>query len=62
MEKKYSTSLDYRKLADELWEKARVQELAGLYDLANYLKGMADQMHDVARKKAEEESFIKNCN
>jgi hypothetical protein len=60
--KKLETSLDYRKKADDIWEQARVEEKLGHYDLANYLKDVADQLHDFARKKAEEEVILKNSN
>ncbi len=62
MIKKNATSLDYRKLADELWEKARVHEADGLFALAEILKGLSDQIHDIARKKFEEEKELKKLN
>ena len=62
MVKKYETSLDYRKLADQLWAMAREAEDAGLYDKASILKGMSDTVHDKARLKAEEEQLLKNSN
>ncbi len=62
MTKNYSTSLDYRILADELWEKAKQNEALGHFELASHLKTMSDSMHDVARKKYEEEQILKNSN
>lgn len=62
MIKKNATSLDYRKLADELWEKAKEREVDGLFPLADILKGLSDQIHDIARKKFEEEAKLKKLN
>lgn len=62
MIRKNATSLDYRKLADELWAKARVHEADGLFVLAEILKGMSDKVHAIARKKSEEEQELKKLN
>ena len=62
MEKKYSTSLDYRKLADYLWEMAKTAEMEGFFDKASVIKQMSDSVHDLARKKSEEEQLLKNSN
>lgn len=59
---KKTTSLDYRRLADDIWEKARIEEIAGHYPLADILKETSDRIHDVARKKMEEEEKIKKIN
>lgn len=56
------TSLDYRRLADEIWEKARKEEVAGFSALADILKETSDKIHDVARKKFEEEEHLKKLN
>ena len=60
MIKKYETALDYRKLADQLWEMAKEAERDGFYEQSSILKGMSDSVHDLARKKAEEERLDKN--
>jgi hypothetical protein len=60
--RKLETSIDYRKKADDIWEQARSEEELGHYDLSNYLKDVATQLHDFARKKAEEEEIAKNSN
>jgi hypothetical protein len=62
MIKKHATSLDYRKLADGIWQKAVEHEVDGLFELAEVLKGVADQIHDIARKKFEEEKELKKLN
>lgn len=62
MVKILETSLDYRKKADDIWEQAKIEQELGHYDLAAILKDTADKLHDVARKKAEEEEFLKNSN
>jgi hypothetical protein len=60
--KKLATSLDYRKEADRLWAEARELEELGFYDMAAILKETSDKLHDLARKVAEAELFIKNRN
>lgn len=62
MAKKYETALDYRKLADELWEMAKAAHKDGFYDKESVLMGMSDSVHDIARKKDEEEELLKNSN
>lgn len=59
---KKTTSLDYRRLADEIWDKAKIEEIAGHYPLADILKETSDKIHDAARKKMEEEEKLKNLN
>lgn len=62
MAKKYTTSKDYRRLADDIWEKAKQMEVAGHAPLADILKGMSDNIHDAARKKSKEEEELKKLN
>lgn len=62
MRKILETSLDYRKAADEIWDKARTAEELGHYELALILKDISDSLHDLARKKNEEEQLLKNSN
>lgn len=62
MRKILETALDYRKAADEIWEKARSQEELGHYDLALIYRDVSDSLHNIARKKAEEEQLLKNSN
>ena len=62
MIKKYETSVDYRHLADKLWDMARIEAQLGHSDLADKLKEMSDSMHNVARKKEGEEEVFKGMN
>ena len=62
MSKIKSSSKDYRRLADEVWEKAKIEQIAGHSDLANILKEAADKIHDLARKKYVEEEKLKKLN
>lgn len=62
MRKILETSLDYRKLADEIWEKARTERELGHYDLAQILTATSDQLHDIAREKYKKELLLKNSN
>ena len=62
MKRILETALDYRKAADEIWERARKHQELGHYDLAKILKEVADSLHDLARKKSEEEELLKNSN
>lgn len=60
--KKLETSQDYRRKADELWAEAREEEKLGNHDLANILKDVSSNLHNIARKKEEAEHLLKNTN
>lgn len=42
---------DFRHAADEIWALAKMYETMGVMDLAEVLKDMSTQLHELARKK-----------
>ena len=46
----------FRRSADEVWDMARKYEALGLYDLADVLKDLSTQIHDLAREQEAKEN------
>lgn len=62
MKRILETAADYRKKADDIWEQARIEHDLGHFELADILRDVSTSLHDIARKKSEIESLLKNSN
>lgn len=45
------TSIDFREAADKVWDIAKEYELSDHKDIANVLKQLAEELHELARHK-----------
>lgn len=51
MTKIEKTSIDFREAADKVWDIAKEYELSDHKDIANVLKQLAEELHELARHK-----------
>jgi hypothetical protein len=57
---KKETSLDFRLAADKIWEMSKEYEDKGLWELADTLKVLSGQLHELARLREAKDKLAKN--